>query len=61
MESKDSDLDTVDTTGDGAKTGADGVGIDMEAGIGGGALLGGEPENSVFVTKKNSPAEPPLF
>lgn len=33
--------------GDGAKTG-----------IGGGALCGGDPEDSEFVTKKNSSVEP---
>ena len=48
-------------TGDGAKTGVDGVGIDTKTGIGGGALLRSEPENSGFVTKRNSPAEPPVF
>ena len=47
VESKDSDLDTFETTGDGAKTG-DGAetatGGTVETATGGGALLGGEPE-----------------
>ena len=46
----DSDFDRFDRMGDGAKAGA-----------GGGALFGGEPEDSGFVAKKNSSTEPALF
>jgi len=58
VELKDSDFATLakDTTGDGAKTG-----FGTEIGAGGGALFGGEPEVSGFVTKKNSSTEPVLF
>lgn len=36
---------------EGSKAGANGIGIGVEAGIGGGAPFGGEPEYSVSVTK----------
>lgn len=72
-ELNDSDLVTVDLTGEDAKSGTgDGsrgadedkkerMGGDVKAGTHGGALLGGEPEDSVFVTKKNSSVVPVLF
>lgn len=37
------------------------IGSDSTVGTGGGALLGGEPEDSRFVARKNSSAEPALF
>lgn len=72
-ELKDSALDTLDKTGDGATLGTgdgtEGIGDDMKeeiagavkAGTCGGTLLGGEPEDSGFVTRKNSSLEPVLF
>lgn len=37
------------------------MGSDSMAGTGGGGLLGGEPEDSRFVAKKNSSTGPALF
>lgn len=54
MESKDSDLDTLETIGDDGKTGGGvetAIGGTAEIGKGGGALLGGEPEDPGSVTK----------
>jgi hypothetical protein len=53
-ESKDSDLDILEAIGDGGKTegGVEtAIGGTAEIGTGGGALLGGEPEDSGSVTK----------
>lgn len=73
-ELKDSDLDTFDKAGDEAKSlGGERIGAvatsvagvktggEVNSGTGGGALFGGEPEDSGFVTKKNSPIDPVLF
>lgn len=51
--SKDSDLDRLDTIGDGGKTWgvATATGDTVETGTVGGGLLGGEPEDSGSVTK----------
>lgn len=54
VESKDPDLDTFETIGDGPETGGGmetATGGTVEIGTGGGALLGGEPEDSGSVTK----------
>lgn len=50
VELRDRDVDRFDKMGNGTTTGMDG-----------GALLGGEPEDSRFVAKKNSSTEPALF
>lgn len=56
----DSDFGRLDRIGDGAIIG-DGDSDGAKRGTGGGALFGGEPEDSGSVTKKNSSLEPVTF
>lgn len=67
VELRDGDLDRLDISSNGSvSTGSEvenagKIGDGVEIGTGGGNLLGGEPDSSGFVARKNSAVEPALL